>query len=609
MNAVARAGVLPDLLERFADARDRDAVVVGDHRLTFGELDTATAALAARLSGAGLGPGRVAVIRLRQSTDTMVAMIAALRAGGAWCVIEPDYPDAWLRTLLRDIDCGAILYDGATESELGAATAALAPPDRVPPVLDIRAVDGRTGPVADRAPEQAPAYVITTSGSTGTPKAVVVSRGNLANLAASRNYPVPEALITCSALRFTWDGALIQSIWTLCLGGAVVLPDHRGLSDPEAVARLVRDRRCSHLYATPSFYRLLLPYLAGAEEHLGTVALAGEVLAPDLAHRHREMLPGVTLINEYGPTEATGTVLAHEISGEIGAVVPLGVPLGRSAAYLLTDRLSAAADGEHADLVLGGPQVADGYAGRPGDTAARFVADPCGAGARMYRTGDHASRDANGDIVFHGRADGQVKVRGARVECDAVAGVLRGHPGLRDAIAFTLPDRAGDQLLAACWVADDAVLVPPTTAELIAHCRTHLPAYSIPERLRRLDSLPLAPSGKVDIAAVRAAMRAVTARERDQRRARWLPAQREVAEIWDEVLEHDDFDLDDPFLAIGGNSWRVVELHIRLERRWPGALRVGQLFDEVTVRAQAEIVSHAPELAPTVPERPVVFEL
>lgn len=608
---VASAGVLPDLLARFADARDRTAVVVGDRELTFGELDTATAQLAARLTAVGAGVGRVVLIRLRQSADTLIAMIAALRAGAAWCVLEPEYPDEWSRTLLGDIDCAAIVYDGSADSGLGAATAALAAPGRVPPVLDLRATAEATGPVPDHAPECAPAYVITTSGSTGTPKAVVVSRANLANLAASRNYPVSApGPVTCSSLRLTWDGALIITFWALCLGGSVTLPDHRGLADPESVAALARVRRTTHLYATPSFYRLLLPYLAGADEYLRTVALAGEVLSPDLAQRHRALLPGCALVNEYGPTEATGTVLAHQISGEIGATVPIGAPLGRSTAYLLTDRL-AEATGAEADLALGGPQVADGYAGRPGDTAGRFVADPFAPvpGARMYLTGDRASRDANGDIVFHGRRDGQVKVRGARVECGAVAEVLRGHPAVGDAVAFTMPDRDGDPLLAACWVADEAALLLPTPAELLAHCREQLPAYSIPERVRQLGALPLAPSGKIDIAAVRTALHTASARERDQRRSRWSQEQRAVAEIWDTVLEHGDFGLDDPFLGVGGNSRRVVELHLGLERRWPGALRVGQLFDAVTVRAQAEIVAAAPEPEPIRADRPVVFEL
>ncbi|MBF6175773.1 amino acid adenylation domain-containing protein [Nocardia blacklockiae] len=608
MNGPARDGVLPDLLARCAEVPDRTAVVVGDRALTYGELDSATAELAGRLVAAGLRPGRVAVIRMRQRLETVVAMLAALRAGGAWCVVEPGYPAEWLRVLLRDIDCAAVVFDGGELPGIAAETTAAAP--RGVGVVDVGS-GGAVAPVPGPVPENAPAYVITTSGSTGAPKAVVVSRSNLANLAASRDYPVPDGgPVALAPLRLTWDGALIQSVWTLCLGGTVVLPDHRGLPDPQAVAELARERRCTHLCATPSFYRLLLPYLAGADEHLGTVVLAGEVLSPDLARRHRAVLPGTTLINEYGPTEATGTVLAHQVSAE-ERVVPIGRPLGDSTAYLLTERLAGAAPEVSAALALGGPQVADGYAARPGDTAARFVADPFAAtpGSRMYLTGDSAMRDPHGDLIFQGRTDGQVKVRGVRVECEAVAEVLRRHPGVRDAAVFAVPDRHGDQRLAACWTAGESTVLLPTTAELVAHCGAHLPAYAVPERMVQVGSLPLAASGKTDLAALRALLADAAQRENAARRQHWSAPQQAVAALWAEVLDHDDFDLDDPFLVVGGNSQRVVELHIRLERRWPGAVRVGQLFDAATVRAQAELVEGAPRSEPVAASRPIAFEL
>lgn len=610
MGDPARDGVLPDLLTRFAERPDRTAVVVGDRALTYRELDAATAELAGRLVAAGLGPGRVAVIRMRQSIETVVAMVAALRAGGAWCVVEPGYPVAWLRALLRDIDCGTVVFDGADQPALGSETAAAASPDSGIAVVDIRS-DGAAGRVPDHVPENAPAYVITTSGSTGAPKAVVVSRSNLANLASSRDYPVPDDGPTAlAALRLTWDGALIQSVWALCLGGTVVLPGHRELPDPQAVADLARARHCTHLCATPSFYRLLLPYLTGADEHLGTVVLAGEVLSPDLARRHRAVLPRTTLINEYGPTEATGTVLAHRVSGD-EEVVPIGQPLGDSTAHPLTDRLTRAEPGVTAALALGGPQVADGYANRPGDTAARFVADPFSTmpGARMYLTGDRAAREADGAFVFHGRTDGQVKVRGARIECDAVAEVLRRHPGVGDAAVLAVPDRHGEQRLAACWTAGESAVLLPTTAELVAHCGTRLPAYAIPERMLQVGSLPLAPSGKTDLTALRALLVAAAQREHAARQEHWSPTQQAVAALWAEVLDHTEFDLDDPLLVVGGNSQRVVELHIRLERRWPGAVRVGQLFDAATVRAQAELIDGAPRSEPVAAGRPIAFEL
>ncbi|WAM13179.1 amino acid adenylation domain-containing protein [Rhodococcus sp. JS3073] len=510
-DVVANGGVMSGILRQCARVPDRIAIVVGDRTLTYRELDSVSEALARQLAALGVRPGRVVLIHQRQSVETVVGMIAALRLGAAWCVIEPGHPVGQLRALLGDIDCGAIVFGSADPKTSPESVRELARSagGRVPALHDR---DADHPPVAERAdlPEDVPAgaaaYVITTSGSTGVPKAVVASRANLASMVDGRNYDFDDGdLVTFSAFRLTWDGSLLKTLWALCTGGTSVLPDARELMDAEAVAALARTWRTTHLVATPSFYRLLLPHLTPLRERLRLVTLAGEALPGTLVEQHRAVLSGVPLSNEYGPTETTVSCLAHPVRDVPASIAPIGRPLGASTAYVLDAKLVEVPYGAVGDLYIGGPQISEGYASRPAATAARFVADPFAArpGARMYHTGDLARVDPHGDIEFRGRFDGQVKVRGARVERHAVEAVLESHPAIHQAVVLATADEHGETVLTAFWVPAAAATVLPTPRDLIAHCAERLVAQAVPDRFLALGALPLAPSSKVDEAALR----------------------------------------------------------------------------------------------------------
>jgi amino acid adenylation domain-containing protein len=510
-DVVANGGVMTGILRQCARVPGRIAIVVGDRALTYRELDSASEALARQLAAVGVRPGQVVLIHQRQSVETVVGMIAALRLGAAWCVIEPGHPVGQLRTLLGDIDCGAVVFGSADPKTSPAWIHDLAR-SAVGHVLALHDRDAEHRPVAELAdlPEDVPAgtaaYVITTSGSTGVPKAVVASRANLASMVDGRKYDFDDGdLVTFSAFRLTWDGSLLKTLWALCTGGTSVLPDSRELMDAEAVAALARTWQTTHLVATPSFYRLLLPHLTPLRDRLRLVTLAGEALPGTLVEQHRAVLPGVPLSNEYGPTETTVSCLAHPVRDVPASIAPIGRPLGASTAYVLDAKLVEVPDGAVGDLYVGGPQISEGYASRPAATAARFVADPFAVrpGARMYHTGDLARVDPHGDIEFCGRFDGQVKVRGARVERHAVEAVLESHPAIHQAVVLATADEHGETVLTAFWVPAPAATVLPTPRDLIAHCAERLVAQAVPDRFLALGALPLAPSSKVDEAALR----------------------------------------------------------------------------------------------------------
>ncbi|WP_245672103.1 non-ribosomal peptide synthetase [Nocardia anaemiae] len=585
--------LLRGILHQAQRIPDRTALVVGDRSLTYRELDTATAHLARRLVAAGVRPGQTVMVFQRQSLDTVIGMIAALRAAAAWCVVEPGRPASAVRSVLAATTCTALIVDGSTpRDEVAALVSGTAA------VLDI-AEDTEPSGVAlpDQPPLRAPAYVISTSGSTGEPKAVVVSRANLATLIGSRNYPYTDGeLVTFSAMRLIWDGSLSALAWALTVGGTSVLPDARMLPDVDAVAELAVRHGVSHFVATPSFYRVLLPRLVELKSTLRIVTLCGEPVSVRLVEQHREVLPSTSLHNEYGPTEATVTCICHVVPDTPQPVVPIGTPTDGTTAHILDRSLRPVRWGTRGDLYLGGGQIADGYAAQPGLTAARFVADPFSTepGGRMYRTGDLARVDAGGHIEFHGRADSQVKVRGVRVERAAVETVLAGHPAVREVVVLDATDPDDAVYLAAFWV-PVAGSAPTTVAALTAHCAERLAPESVPERFVEVDTLPIAPgSSKLDEAALRALLRSRPEQRTAPSRDGWTENERAVGEIWSEVLQHDEFDRTDRFFDVGGNSHRVVALHLRLEAGWPGAISVGMLFDLDTVAAQADALSAGP---------------
>ncbi|WP_072691314.1 amino acid adenylation domain-containing protein [Rhodococcus marinonascens] len=510
-DVLSRGGVMPEILRQCSRIPDRIAIVVGDRSLTYRELDSESAELDRQLRSGGVRPGQVVLIHQRQSVRTLVGMIAALRVGAAWCVIEPGHPVGQLRTLLGDVDCGAIIFGSSDPATSAESVRALADSARRLPMLhdlDVdhpAAADG-TATLPETVPAATPAYVITTSGSTGIPKAVVASRANLAGMVAGRSYDYEEGnLVAFSAFRFTWDGSLLKMIWTLCTGGTSVLPGSGELMDARAVVELAQKWQTTHLVATPSFYRLLLPHLAQLRAHLRLVTLAGEALPGTLVEQHRAVLPGIALRNEYGPTETTVSCLAHSVREVPASIAPIGRPLGSTTAYVLDAELVPVPNGTVGDLYVGGPQITEGYASRPAATAARFVADPFAkqSGARMYHTGDLTRVDPHGDIEFCGRIDGQVKVRGARVERHAVEAALESHPAIHQAAVLATANAHGETVLTAFWVPASAVTILPTTGDLITHCSERLTAQAVPDSFLALGALPLAPSSKVDEVALR----------------------------------------------------------------------------------------------------------
>ncbi|MBC9730858.1 non-ribosomal peptide synthetase, partial [Streptomyces sp. TRM68367] len=422
------------VLDRFAEQVRRDpaaaAVETDAAVLSYAELDRLSDRVARLLIARGAGPERFVALALPRSADLVVAVLAVLKSGAAYLPVDPDYPDERIAYLLADAEPALLLYSAETADRL--------PVSAVPGLLveellaeAAASVTQDDTPVTDadrNAPltPSHPAYVIYTSGSTGRPKGVVVEHASVhAYLTWARDaYPgLADRVLLHSPIAF--DLTVTALLGPLVAGGSIRPADLE--------AKAASGGRPAFLKATPSH----LPLLTALPDSLSPTAdlvVGGEALTGETVRAWRERSPRATVINEYGPTEATvGCVVSFIGPDEEPPTgsVPIGRPIRNMRAYVLDGALQPVPPGVPGELYLAGPGLARGYLGRPGLTAGRFVADPFGpAGSRMYRTGDLARWTPRGELDFLGRADDQVKVRGFRIELGEVESALAGLPGV-----------------------------------------------------------------------------------------------------------------------------------------------------------------------------------
>lgn len=561
------ARVPATLTERFeAQARatpDAPAVADGERSLSYLRLDAEANRLARLLLARGVKPGGLVAVALPRGTDLVVALLGTLKAGAGYLPIDPSYPAERVSFMLDDASPSVVVCAGVTRPAriTHPSVVPLAAPtvrEELALLPSHRVEDGERG--APLRPADA-AYVIYTSGSTGRPKGVAVEHRTVDSYLAFARAAYPglagQALVHSPP---SFDLTVTGIFGPLTSGGLVRIVD---LEDFDAPADATPPP--TFVKATPSHLPVLTAssgwYSPTGELVLGGEQLNGEALAP-----WRAAHPGVTVVNEYGPTEATVGCMEYRLEpGDPlpGGAVPIGRPVPDARVYLLDGFLRPVPAGLPAELYVGGDVLARGYVNRPGLSASRFVADPFGPpGSRMYRTGDIACRRPDGILVYRGRSDDQVKVRGFRIELGEVETVVAADPAVARAAAAVRKDRHGNERLVAYVVpaADPAA----DLAALADRIGARLPANMVPSAFVTLPALPMSPNGKVDRAALPAPDEA---RETGQRqradRARDESVETVLVELFLQVLGVDGAVAADDFFALGGDSITAIQLVVR----------------------------------------------
>ncbi|MFI0787442.1 amino acid adenylation domain-containing protein [Streptomyces lydicus] len=572
---------------------DRIAVRAGEETLTFAELDRRTGALAGELTSLGVARGDRIGVALGRGAGLVVALLAVWRAGAAYVPLDPQYPSERLEFMSRDAGIRALIAAAGTVPHASGVPRLGEPRPAAP------AGDGPGAPAAPAPDPRDPAYVLYTSGSTGRPKGVEVSRGGVAALLAALEEagaygPRPRVVAWNASVSFD---ASVQQWARVCRGDTVVVLSDEDRKDPARLAALLDAHGVDDLDLTPSHWELLRTALGAPRAGGRTLRLfMGGEAVPARTWREIAGSAGLEGWNLYGPTECTVDATAARITGD---TPHLGDALPGGRLYVLDDGLRPVPDGGEGELYLAGPRLAHGYAGRPGLTAERFVADPFGpAGARMYRTGDRVRRRADGTLAYLGRADRQVKFRGFRMEPGEIEAVLCAHRDV-SAAAVVVRDQgpAGERLVAYCVPAGGAVL---SAARLREHAAAALPDFMVPSDWVPLDALPLTPNGKLDTAALPQPPDGDGPAERTAAEPDG-PFEELIAEVWSEVLGRRRISAEDDFFALGGHSLMALRVVGRLKRNLGVVISVKEVYRHPRLRDLARhVASHN---APTVPPR------
>ncbi|MFF5772095.1 amino acid adenylation domain-containing protein [Streptomyces californicus] len=622
------ATLVSRLVERFRAAPDAVAVDTGATTLTYAELDRASHALATALLSRGVGPGSLVGLLTEPGADTVVSVVAALRAGAGWVPLDPGHPAARLTDQLRRSGARTVLCHAATRAvgaSLGDVTLVSVDDAARMPAVSTDDADRAPAPlpgahpVPDRpADADAIAYVIFTSGSTGRPKAVPVTHRSMENYLdwALDTFGYDEHDRLAQTASPCFDASVRQLLAPLLVGATVVTVDWDLLRDPDRLLTYVERARITVWSSVPTLWEQLLN---ASEERvrrgaprpdlsaLRWVHVGGEALSPAHVRRWFDFYgDGQRIANLYGPTEATINTSCHIISSRPDDTVrrlPIGRPVAGTRVMVVGPEGEPRAPGEPGELLISGIGLTAGYLGEPALTEAAFTVRD---GRRWYRSGDRVRCSEDGVLEFLGRLDDQVKIRGNRVEPGEIEAVLQIRPDVGHAVVLVQEGRL------VAFVTPGHGASQADTAELRHHLARSLPPYMLPSRITRVDRMPLTGTGKIDRRAL-LGLREPSApagpgaeagagsggapvpppSRTAPRTAPRTPTEVRLAGIWSALLRTDDVCREDDFFVLGGDSLLVLEVFARLERHGRPLPRPTAVYRHRTLAALAAALDEA----------------
>lgn len=576
-----------------------DAVALTDAELTltYAEINNRANQLSAYLRSRGVGPDKLVALCVGRSPEMVLAIIATLKAGGAYLPLDPTHPADRLQYVLEDSAPQVVLTEAQYAAQFSTMQAEV--------VFLKEALEQSAGYTAENTPSPALGvqsshltYVIYTSGSTGHPKGIEMPHQCLVNLLEWQHRALPITVGT-RVLQFaalSFDVAFQEIFSTLCYGGNLHLIKESLRTDPWALMQFLHSHSIERLFLPPVMLQTLAECIRSSGEappdRLLDVITAGEQLriSPEVAGLFKR-LNRCRLHNHYGPTE-THVVTASTLPPDPTqwpTLPPIGQPISNVRIYLLDQRLQPVPLGLPGEIFIGGANVARGYLRKPTMTEQRFIADPFSTGpdARLYRTGDMARYRADGTLEYLGRNDDQVKVRGYRIELGEIEAQLAKHPLVREAVVVARTDVTREKrLVAYVTVRGNG---SPTAQELGADLSRALPEYMVPTAFVILERLPLNPSGKLDRRALPSP--GLNAFTRGQYEAPQGEIETALADIWQELLQVERVGRRDNYFALGGQSLLGMRLVVRIAQTFSVQLPVNTVFRYPTIRSMAQMIA------------------
>jgi amino acid adenylation domain-containing protein len=540
--------------------------------LTYRELNSRVNQLAHFLIKKGVVAETLVGVCLDRSHEMIIAVLATLKAGGAYLPMDPDYPPDRLAYMIEDSRISFLISKASLAGRL--------PAHNTPMIL----VDSDAAAIAaesDINPARPIdvhnlAYIIYTSGSTGRPKGVMLRHQGLLNLAAAmrRDQWTEESTRVLQFASFSFDASIAEIFLALLNGGCLYLADRDILLSTELLKQFVNENQIGTITFPPSMLALMneTDYPT-----LKCIVSAGEACSWEIAERWSK---GRLFFNGYGPTESTVGACWRRVTGDAPMALltpPIGTPIQNTKIYLLDSNLNLVPTGMPGELYISSVQLARGYLNRPDLTAEKFIPDPfCEQpGSRMYRTGDLAHMLPDGDLEFLGRIDHQVKLRGFRIELGEIEALLTRHPVVKDAAVILREDTPGNKYLAAYFIAGNSAAVDKSALQ--AYLNEHLPEYMVPGVYVALDHFPMTANGKVDRKNFPAP--GESDRPAGQYQAPATPTEELLANLWRELLGQTQIGALDNFFELGGHSLLATQLASRIRDAFGAEIALRDLFE------------------------------
>jgi amino acid adenylation domain-containing protein/non-ribosomal peptide synthase protein (TIGR01720 family) len=577
------------------------AVISGDARVSYRELNRRANQLAHYLRTLGVGPEILVALAMERSIEMAVGLLGILKAGGAYLPLDTAYPPQRLAFMLEDALATVLITEERLVDELPLSRARVVCLDSDWGIISQQGAENLPGDVG----AENLAYVIYTSGSTGQPKGTLITHHAVINhswaIASRLDFQTGERGLQFHSISFD---AAVEELFPLWFkGGAVVLPGAGLLVPDTGFLRMIEQQKLTVLNFPVSYWHEWVKELSRAEERLPDclrlVIVGGEKVSVERFIAWQKVAgDDVRWVNTYGPTEATVSATIYEPPSSMEerlslTDVPIGVPISNVQMYILDQSLHPVPVGVTGELYIGGAGLARGYLRQPAQTAEKFIPNPYGseAGARLYRTGDLARFRANGEIEFVGRVDHQVKVRGFRIELGEIETLLSRHPSVSLALAIVREDGPTAKRIVAYIVSEEGT--PPAASELRAYLQERLPEYMLPAAFVMLDQLPLTPGGKVDRRALPAPEQVRTQASDGSSASPRNATEETLAAIWSQVLGIKRVGIHDNFFELGGDS--ILSIQVIARTNQAGLqLTPKQIFEHRTIARLATVAGSTP---------------
>jgi amino acid adenylation domain-containing protein len=572
---------------------DNIALIFGEDRLTYRQLNARSNQVAHYLQGLGVGIGTRVGLYVSRSLPLMVGLLGILKAGATYVPIDPHHPLDRIEYILENAQIAILVTPQPIHEHLPTQSAI----ELICLVTDWAkiATKSTATPLVNSTPDQI-AYSIYTSGSTGKPKGVeAVHRGVVNFIISMQQQPgMVETDILLSGTTFSFDMAVLEIFLPISVGATLVLISREDAMDGHQLATAIDRWNITMMQATPATWRLLLE-TDWSGDTTGKPKLkiltGAEPISLELVTKLRAK--GASVWNLYGPTEATVWSTVYQVRGDESRV-PIGKPIANTDVYILDSHLQPVPIGITGELYIGGAGLAKGYWQKPELTAEKFIPHPFNADptARIYQTGDLARYLPNGDIECLGRIDFQVKLRGFRIELGEIETLLCQYPGIGQAVAIVREDRTADRRLVAYLILDPATATKPDPVSIASQLREFLahklPSYMVPAAFVWLERFPLTPNGKINRTGLPAPV--YTRQIASTFVASQDELEQELTKMWTQVLGIDRIGITDNFFELGGHSLLAVRLITDIERRWHQKLPLATFLAAPTIVQFAKVI-------------------